>query len=432
MKRYTNPLFSAMVLYLVVHATLLAAPPKISNAAVDPNNRRHIIVDFDNPAPDRAAVKDPGYWIIYQTTDKATERLYVKTVYADGLTGPEVHVDLLLDRRVDKKPPVKALRITLVDATDVVQVDPLSSDVQLGVGPGMAGSGFSAAKGKTDSDVYFSGSYTAVKDNDPVYDIDSFAGYMHSIQKGNSEYGKIGLYGQVRTKTSPVADPNSFLTYLVYQKVLADRWWGRGHVQAPIVNYRFFGAEFDRNARELNLITSPMLTIPFRPVTPPENLSGKVTTWPQINFLLGTEHVDVRKSRIAQIGKWHTRGVLGATFTLGYGPKKPGFDSWQLTSGWQLRLAAAPEIFYDDRFAPIDPSTGKKNLKKTPPMLGTQPRHNFDTKFTYNYAPWGGITFEHTYGSLPPSFVKTDQSFAFGLSFTLQQSSYGRYAILKP
>jgi hypothetical protein len=95
-------------------------------------------------------------------------------------------------------------------------------------------------------------------------------------------------------------------------------------------------------------------------------------------------------------------------------------------------LPSAPEIFYDDKFAPLDPSTGKKNAKKTPAMLGTQPRHDFDTKLTYNYAPWGGITFEHTYGSLPPSFVKTDHSFAFGLSFTLQQSSYGRYSILKP
>ena len=432
MKPRANFFLIAMVLALAVPVPLDAASPKISNAAVDPNNRSHIIIDFDNPAPDGAAVQDPGYWIIYETTDKASERLYVKSVDVNGLSEPEVHVDLFVQRNIATKPPLKALRITLVNPIDVVQIDPLTSDSQLGAGTGSADSGFSAAKSKTDSDVYFNGSYTAVKANDPVYDIDAFAGYMHAIQKGEREYGKIGLYGQVRTKTSPTADPNSFLTYLVYQKVIGDTWWGAGHFQAPILNYRFFGAEFDRNAKELNFITSPVVTIPFRPVAPPDQLSGKVTAWPQINFELGVEGVDVRKSVIAPVHESHVRGLLGATFAVGYGPKKPGFDSWQLTSGWQLRLPSAPEIFYDDKFAPIDPLTGKKIPKLTPAMLGTQPRHYFDTKLTYNYALWGGITFEHAYGSLPPSYVKTDQSFTFGLSFTLQQSSYGRYSILRP
>lgn len=65
-------------------------------------------------------------------------------------------------------------------------------------------------------------------------------------------------------------------------------------------------------------------------------------------------------------------------------------------------------------------------------MLGTQARHSLDTKLTYNVAKWAGITFEHTYGSLPPLFKKTGNTFEFGLVLTLKQTSYGRYSILKP
>jgi hypothetical protein len=65
-------------------------------------------------------------------------------------------------------------------------------------------------------------------------------------------------------------------------------------------------------------------------------------------------------------------------------------------------------------------------------MLGTQPRHFVDTKVSYNFTSWGGVTFEHSYGSLPPIFFKTDQTFAVGLSLTLKQGGYGRYSILKP
>ncbi|GEM_PF-4265643 len=413
---------------------LFADAPKIADARVDPNDRSHLFVYFDNPAPAIAAVKDTRFWIVYETTKTLTKRLFVIEVDASDLKkkDSQKRVDLFLDEKIaGKDDDIKSVRITLVNSTDFVQPDPLTTPDQLGTGiVGGSTQPFTGASSKTDADIYFNGSHTTVLGGDPVYSIDAFAGYMHAIKEDHASAGKLGLYGQVTTKSGPKADPNSFLTYVVYQNVLGYKWFG--WFQPPIFNDRAFGAEFDRSARELNLITSPMITLPVRLGTPPENLSAKITSWPQLNLTLGTEFVDVRKSALAPIHNWHTRGLLGANFVTGYGPKKPGFDSWSITSSWQLRLPSAPEIFYDDKFAPIDPSTGKKNPKNTPPMLGTQPRHYFDTKFTYNYAAWGGVTFEHTYGSLPPAFVKTDQSFAFGLSFTLQQNSYGRYSILKP
>ena len=65
-------------------------------------------------------------------------------------------------------------------------------------------------------------------------------------------------------------------------------------------------------------------------------------------------------------------------------------------------------------------------------MLGTQARHTVDTTLTYMFLQWAGLSFEHAYGSLPPAFAFTGHSFKVGLTFTLKQTSFGRYSILKP
>ncbi len=422
-----------LALLLAAATSAWAADAKIAGAAVNPNNRSQIFVYLDNPAPLPADAAG-WQWIVFEKTASgkttSVNRIDVTGADSSGLAaGPaEKKVVVALSRPVAGATTIKQIQILLVTTTDFTQIPALTKPTELGIGTGPPPGVFAAAKGKSDADVYFSGSYTAILDGAPVYDIDAFAGYMLPLS-ANSDAGKIGLYGQVRTKMSQVADPNSFLTYLVYQNVIGNGGW-LGPFQAPIFNYRFFGSEFDRTATELTLITSPEITVPFRPFKPPANVSSKIS-WPQFNLLMGAEFVDVRKSVLAPVG-WHTRGLLGATFSSGYAPKQNFFDSVQLSSSWQLRLPSAPEIYYDPRFAPIDPTTGQKNLKKIPAMLGTQPRHYLDTKLTFNYAVWGGITFEHTYGSLPPAFNKTDQTFALGLTFTLQQASYGRTAILRP
>jgi len=416
--------------------SLQAEPPSIVLITIDLNDRTHMIVDFDNPLPDPATISQPEEWIIYTRTTASTARAFVDRVDVSGLKDPtgEHHVDLFLKAAIADKPLIQDLQILLAATTGLVPVDPklsasaLINDTKSGrTGP------LTTANGRDDSDIYFNGSYTAVKGGSPVYDVDAFAGYMWALQSGKSYYGKVGVYGEMRTKMSATADPDSFLTYLVYQNVVGGGgWWAEQHIQSPIFDYRLWGAEFDRSGKELHLINSPVLTIPIRPVRPPNNMSDKIAQWPQVNLNLGTEFVDVLKSALAPTGRWHTRGLLGATFAFGYQPKTKYLYSWQVTSSWQVRLPSAPEIFYDDKFAPINPTTKMKDPTMTPPMLGTQPRHNFDTKFTYNYAEWGGFTFEHTYGSLPPAFIKTDQTFALGLTFNLQQSNFGRYSILRP
>jgi hypothetical protein len=412
--------------------------PTPDTASVNHADRRQIFVSFDDPLPPSGAVDKQSYWIVLERTTAGSKRIKVGSVdvshyRADDPTGP--HLVLNLKEPVPGAPDIKEVQIELANDTDLVRFDPLTSQADLGTGTSQDGTPLTKADSRDDADVYVSGSYAAVKDGDPSYNVDAFAGYMWSLKHRDAKktwhyYGRLGPYGQLSTKDSAKADPDSFLTYFVYQNVLGTGWLGP--FQAPIFNERLFGAEFDRTGKELNLITSPVLTIPFRPVKPPTSLDPTFSAWPQFTLALGTEFVGIRKSSLAPIGDWHTRGLLGAGFTSGISPKKPAFDSLLLTSSWQVRLPSSPEVFYDSKFAPIDPTTGKKDPKQTPPMLGTQPRHNLDTKLTYNYTAWGGVTFEHTYGSLPPSFNKTDHTFTFGLTVTLKQLSYGRYSILRP
>jgi hypothetical protein len=205
----------------------------------------------------------------------------------------------------------------------------------------------------------------------------------------------------------------------------------RGPFEAPLLNYRVAGTEFDRDGKQLNFINSPVLTLPLRFLVHPQNPVSPSVTTPSMTLQLGTEFVKVEKSRVLAPEKnWYTRGLLGATFSAGYAPEKPFFDSITFTSAYQVRIPTAGEIYFDKRNAPVDPKTGKRGT--TPALLGTQARHNVDSKISYNFTKYLGISFEHTYGSLPPIFTRNEHSFALGFTFTLKQTSYGRYSILKP
>jgi hypothetical protein len=398
-----------------------------------------ISIHFDNPLPSAAEVANTNFWVVVGESKNGVHRYTVVSVEpclspadvkspdcnaVDGYVRLHLTENVLADNtKID---------LTLINNTAIVNVPAfqLSKDQSgpLGIG-----------KSKTDSDVYFSGSYTAVVNGDPVWDVDAFAGYMHSL--GSGRFGQFGFYGQARTKKSDNADPNSFLDYLVWSRrislgtklsngIRVSRGF-LGPFEAPIFNYRVAGTEFDRDGKQLNFINSPVLTLPLRFLIHPENPVSPSVTTPTMTLQLGTEFVKVEKSRVLAPEKnWYTRGLLGATFSAGYAPEKPAFDSITFSSAYQVRLPTAGEIYFDKRNAPIDPKTGKRGT--TPALLGTQARHNVDSKISYNFTKYLGISFEHTYGSLPPIFTRNEHSFALGFTLTLKQTSYGRYSILRP
>jgi hypothetical protein len=421
----------AMALFTASSPAQAAASkdPKIVAVSADLRQPANLDLLFDQPFPDQSDVNSSNDWAVFATNKagKTTTvtRLTIVSVDASGLD-PKFKGEKKVVLQVT--PPLSSatssVDVTLATGKSIVHI----TGSNLFTGGATTQGPFKACTGKGDCDIYVTGSYTAAVGGSPLYSIDSFGGYMHSIVE-KKNYGKFGFYGQVQEKSSSNADPDSFLAYLDYQYVL-NNGARFGPLQAPIFNYRLAGSEFNKNGKEVNFVTSPMLTFPLR-LSP--KLNGPVTpgiTFPLVNLTLGTEFVDVKGSVLAPTDRWHTRGLIGATFAAGIPVKKPFLYSVQLTSSYQLRLPSAPEIFFDPKFAPINSTTGKRGT--TPPMLGTQPRHYVDTKLTYNFVQWFGLTIEHTYGSLPPSFVKTNHTVSIGLTFTLAETSVGRNSILKP
>jgi len=409
-----------------------AKTPVVSGAIVDSSNRSAIYVTFDYPVPVINDLPGADRWTIYEKTQEGKDgpphidKLEVESIDTSDFANSNT---ILLKLRNPVSRDAKALDMTLITSTYILHLP--AATLPATPNDNSASQHLAGSTGKSDSDIYFNGSFAATDGSSPIYDVDAFAGYMEGMQRGKAYYGEVGVYGQVRTKQSLTVDPNSFQVYGVYQRLLSNSSHWRGQFQMPYINYRFAGWEFDLSGKQLNFVTSPIVAIPVR-------LSKKTLgqiepgfSVPHMVLTLGPEFVDVEKSALAATGTWHTRGLFAASFASGYKAPEPMklFEAVQLTSSYQVRLPSAPEIFYDPKFAKLNPATGKT---VTPPMLGTQPRHFVDTTICYNFVKWVAFTFENTYGSLPPAFNKTDPTFTLGLSFTLKQTSYGRYSILRP
>jgi hypothetical protein len=388
---------------------------------MDNHDRMQLIIDASNVK--LTDLNSANSWILYSLTGgptKATTRLLVTDAHItiDNSTSP-AHTYLAVILAIHLPDDVTDISGVVATKTAVIpvtcKITPLEKKKQTQAAQ------FKAATGKTDSDIYFNGSYTATTGGNPVYGIDSFAGYMHAIGPKEDFWGKLGFYGQVTTKSSTNPSPNSYLAYAVFQRVLAKQGGWLGPFQTPFLSYRLAGVEFDQQGNNRNFVNSPVITFPLRFSKGTLGAIRPGLTVPHMTLIAGTEFVKTIVSPLRE-NSWITRGLLGATFSAGYAPNKPYLSSLVFTASYQVRLLSSPEVYYK-------PRTGQK---VTPPSIGSQSRPYVDSKLTYNFVKWAGATFEYTYGSLPPAFVLKQSTFALGLTFTLQETSYGRYSILRP
>ena len=402
--------------------------PVIMDAGVNAENHARIHVLLQEPAPKAGSLPDKSGWLVYEKTqEKKGEPPVLHKLDVESVDTSELSASDLL--YLNLKEPVSD-KVTWMELTVSGSNYLLHQAVSFPAKSGEKPAPFAASSSRGDSDVYFNGSLAAASGQSPIYNIDAFAGFMEGMQKGKKYYGELGMYGQVRTIQSDAVNPNSLEVYGVYQRLLTHSAHWYGPFQVPYLSYRFAGWEFDTGGKDVNFVTSPVVTVPFR-------LSGKQGVLksgfsaPHVVLHLGAEFVDPEKSALAAKGGWHARGLLGAGFSTAYKPDegKKFFDSATLNAAYQVRLLSAAEVYYDPKFARVDPSTGNVVV---PPLSGSQARHYVDTTLCYNFAKWVGVSFEYTYGSLPPAFNLTPSTYNVGLTFTLKQASSGRYAILRP
>jgi hypothetical protein len=389
-----------------------------------------VVVSFDTPLPAESDVRQSSRWSVSSQRTGANRPLTVRAVYTQDLsTEHAVYLQLDVDFNFFcyTEPQQETLHVVYQSDTEYVPFGPATITCPKKAGPVKPVAPLASARNENDSDIYIRGSYTGVQNGDPAWDLDTFGGYMKELNGA----GALGAYAQAKTSSSKTADLDSFEAYGSYVYTPASRVGFVGPFQVPYLAYRFVGGEFDRKLNQLNLIQSPIIVLPFRLATK-EAVAKDYSSdfqWPTMTATMGVEVVNPRESALPIIHHWYTRGLFGATFAAGYTPHSPKFNSIAVTSTWQLRLPSAPEIFYDPRFAPLNADGTKGD---PPAMAGTQPRHYVDTTITYRLYSWVGVSFEHSYGSLPPAFNITDHTYKLGLSLTLKQSDAGRYAIMRP
>ena len=301
---------------VIFSATACGQATPTLDCSVDDNDPRQIIIASKNVA--LSQLNKATAWALYShsRSSKTLTRLVITDT--DIIASVDDTVRLILSGALTSD--VDGISGIVATDKDVIQV---KCNISLQAGQVTTKSPqFKAATGKTDSDIYFSGSYAATVGGGPTYSIDSFAGYMHAIGPKSDFWGKVGLYGQVTTKagsTSP--SPYSYLTFFVFQRVLAREGGWLGPFQTPYFNYRLAGGEFSQQGNNTNFVNSPVVTFPFRFATGSLGAIRPGLTVPHMTVFAGTEFVKTVSSALPR-ASWFTRGVLGSTFSSGYAPEK--------------------------------------------------------------------------------------------------------------
>jgi hypothetical protein len=397
--------------------------------SVEPNDRRILYVTFDAPLPAPADVMRAAFWdLVITTADGAarvsTDGVAIKTcstlVALHGFLNRCPQGESIVELALQLARPVP----DAVRQVDILYVGPSGTATIVMSDP------FALALGRTadapveaantdEADIYFDGKYTRVEADGAAFDIDAYAGYMRALAPESLRYwGRAGVYGQLRAKDSPNADPDSLLLYGVYQRVLGTGSF-YGPLQSPILNVRAPGLEIERRGDQRNFVASPVVTVPVRlsrgtlgPIQP-----GFVH--PQATVFAGAEIVKPLASEGESNRGWRSRALFGATVTAGIAPEQPWLQSLELRAAYQLRLLSGPEIFKDPR--------GDAGFE-----LGGQARHRTEISLTYFPVKWTGLSFDYEHGGVPPVFFLAGHTFTAGITFTLKQTSYGRLSILTP
>ena len=255
---------------------------------------------------------------------------------------------------------------------------------------------FTAAKGKSDADIYFKGSATAAKNSGPVYSIEAKAGYLHSLGRAGSLGGKFTF---VSDEGADV-DPDSITVSGSYQKVFVF-----GPSTGIILNSDFIGGEFDKKNTTQNITTELDTTL----VLPSARL-GK-TTFATMDFMAGFDAGHNYKHELDPNGLgnfWRPKVGVNA-YLLALNP--PIFNRISVNSEYTLRLPQAAEPF-TQKVAGSDVT-----------ILTKKPRHYFGTDLNLLFTPAYGIAISYRYGSLPPAFNFVDHKVSIGFTVQLKQAN---------
>lgn len=276
---------------------------------------------------------------------------------------------------------------------------------------------FGAAKGKSEADIYLSGTFLAGEGTRPLYALDAKIGWVPEWRNplSSSQHPRTSIFAGVEssltinsTAKPPVnrtqADPDS-ITADINVHFIKSNW-----------TFSLFPVkgEFSRDNPDSNLV--PAGTIQW--AWAPKNFGKRsaIAFYPSIG-IEGGRNLDKPATFdgvAANLSGYNGifRGVIGAFAAYYFESAKADPDNpyqFEITSTFVDRILATPEPFLTTSLV-----NGQSVTKIN---FGTNPREYIETDLTWNVNSLVGVTLKDTWGSLPPLFALTGQQVTVGLTF---------------
>jgi hypothetical protein len=257
---------------------------------------------------------------------------------------------------------------------------------------------FTAAKGKPDADIYFSGSAAGAKGTKPLYLFESKLGYLFSLK---NKGGALGPRAEITAASESNIDPDSIKTALAYEKIFV-----LGRAKGFILRSDALGLEFDKKNRNRNLMTDLNGTF----VPPPKPIGE--SSFVAFDFMGGFEAGHNYRHKLNQnegLGNlWRWKFGANAYF-IALNP--PVFKRIDFSTEYKVRLPQTSE--------PFTQTINDKDIT----TLEKKPRHYVGSNLDLMFSDALGVSLKYQYGSLPPAFKFVNHTASVGLTFKLKQAN---------
>ena len=348
-----------------------------------------IEVLFAGDAPADTAIEDTANWMI-RTLDLqsgAEEQFHPDSVTVAHPPNLKAIPTLRINRHLDPAMQRIVVRLQLPNFSEFTIGEPKKTG---------ASKAFTAAKGKDDADIYFSGTAVGARGSKPLYSFESKLGYLFSLRR----WGAFGPRAEVNAASESNIDPDSILVTAAYEKVFV---FGPAH--GLILRSDAFGLEFDKENRNRNLTTELNGTLVF----PPAHLGE--STFAALDLMAGFEAGHNFRHKLDANGLggfWRWKFGANVYFVALH---PPGFKRIDFSAGYKVRLLRSAEPFTETI----------NGMEMT--SLRKKPRHHVSSDLDFMFSDVFGVTLKYRYGSLPPDYKFVNHTVSAGITFKLKQAN---------
>ncbi len=365
-------------------------------------------IQLTSPAPEESLALQREHWVAWCFVDENTPplTLEVRSATFTGIGKFENDPTVTLKFDVAAANQCKTVQVTFLtkgfpsqrwtNKTAAATPSKKSSTAVFGLFAPIAGGD------KQGADYSLSGTLVPAVGAKPLYSIDG--SIQHRFIRGNPT--SLAFTAVAKTNSSAKPDPNSFGTAVTLLYV----------PETPFsVKANLFGLEFDKRGNVMNGVSSgSVIWTHFHDTV---DSKGHLTSAIGISLRGGVELGDNFKNQFTIANRpgqrgygFIFRGVPGARLDMVF-PVPNSKKAVRFNSSYTIRLPARDEIFLETRL----------HTQKPVPLLESNPRHYLENNLSFPITDFFSFTFQHSYGSLPPSFQFTNHRGSVGILFQAKQ-----------